>query len=349
MRDKNKIVIGMSGGVDSSVAGYLLKSQGYEVIGVTLNQGGEDNLEIEAAKEICKYLGIKHIVIDIREIFKKEVIDNFLEGYSNGITPSPCVICDERVKLKLLFQVADRENAEYIATGHYCSVDYIKEFDTLLLKMSINKRKDQSYMLYRLEKEKISRLKFPLHSYEKSEIREIARRINLKVHDKKDSQGICFAKSGYIEFLKENLKGKIKEGNFVDRNGKILGKHKGYQIYTIGQRRGLELKLPRPYFILEIKKDSNEIVLGDYQDLYRKEVELLEFKSLVELKKLIGKKLIGRPRFSSFGNIGEIKIKNNKIFFEYEESTPQLASGQHLVLYYNDFVLGGGIIKLDNL
>lgn len=347
MRDKNRIVIGMSGGVDSSVSAYLLKAQGYDVIGVTLNQNSKDmlNLEIESAKEVCETLGIKHIIVDIKDIFKKEVVDNFLDGYSNGITPSPCVICDERVKLKTLFEIADIENAEYVATGHYCSVEYFEEFDSSLLKISINKRKDQSYMLYRLDRDKIARLKFPLYNYEKIEIREIAKNIGLKVHDKKDSQGICFAKYGYIDFLKENLDEKIKKGSFKDKNGKILGEHKGYQLYTIGQRRGLGLKLPKPYFILEIDKEKNEIILGDYQDLYKKEVELLEFKSPVDLDKLIEKKLIGRPRFSSFGNIGKIKIKNNKIFFEYDETTPQLASGQHLVLYYKDFVVGGGIIK----
>ena len=347
MRDKKKIVIGMSGGVDSSVAAYLLKREGYEVIGVTLDHNEDKTLklEIDGAKEICNFLGIKHIVVDIQEIFKKEVIENFLDGYSNGITPSPCVVCDERVKLKTLFQIADEENAEYVATGHYCSVEYLDEFESYLLKISINMRKDQSYMLYRLDRDKIERLKFPLYNYEKVEIREIAKKIGLKVHDKGDSQGICFAKNGYIDFLRMSLGDKIKKGRFLDENGKVLGEHEGYQLYTIGQRRGLGLKLPKPYFILEIKKESNEIILGDYEKLYKKEVKLLEFKSPIELNRLIGKKLIGRPRFSSFGNLGEIKIRDGEIFFEFDESTPQLASGQHLVLYYKDFVLGGGIIE----
>lgn len=347
MRDKKKIVIGMSGGVDSSVAAYLLKSEGYEVIGVTLDHNEEKSLKLEiaGAKEICDFLGIKHIVVDIQELFRKEVIENFLDGYSNGITPSPCVICDERVKLKTLFKIADEESAEYVATGHYCSVEYLDEFESYLLKVSINKRKDQSYMLYRLNRDKIERLKFPLYNYEKVEIREIAKNIGLKIHDKGDSQGICFAKNGYIDFLRENLGDKIKKGKFLNKDGKVLGEHEGYQLYTIGQRRGLGLKLPKPHFIVNIKKESNEIILGDYEELYKKEVKLLEFKSPVELDKLIGKKLIGRPRFSSFGDLGEIKIKDNEVFFEFDESTPQLAPGQHLVLYYEDFVLGGGIIE----
>ena len=145
--------------------------------------------------------------------------------------------------------------------------------------------------------------------------------------------------------MRENLGDKIKKGKFLNKDGKVLGEHQGYQLYTIGQRRGLGLKLPKPHFIVNIKKESNEIILGDYEELYKKEVKLLEFKSPVELDKLIGKKLIGRPRFSSFGDLGEIKIKDNEVFFEFDESTPQLAPGQHLVLYYEDFVLGGGIIE----
>ena len=237
---RKKVVIGMSGGVDSSVAAYLLKSEGYGVIGVTLNHKKEESLkdEIKAAQRICHFLGIEHKIIDIEELFQKEVIDDFLEGYSQGITPSPCVICDEKVKMKILFEIADKENADFVATGHYSSVEYSEEFKTSLLKVSYDPRKDQSYMLYRLDNDKISRLLFPLHSYEKKQIRDIAKNIGLEVYNKKDSQGICFAKEGYIEFLKRNLGDKIKKGKYIDKNGKILGEHEGYQLYTIGQRRG---------------------------------------------------------------------------------------------------------------
>lgn len=346
--DRKKVVVGMSGGVDSSISVYLLQKEGYEVIGVTLNHKKEESLkyEIESAQRVAKFFNIRHRVVDIEEIFQKEVVDNFLEGYSQGITPSPCIICDERVKMKILFDVAEEEGAYYVATGHYCSIEYSEEFEKTLLKKAEDVRKDQSYMLYRLDSDKISRLLFPLFKYTKSEIREIGKNIGLEVHDKKDSQGICFAKVGYIEFLKNNLKDKIQKGKFIDNDGNVMGEHEGYQLYTIGQRRGLNLKLPRAYFITKINPQTNEITLGEYEELARESVELVDFKSPIELEKLAELEVIGRPRFSSIGAKGKIIIENNKIYFEYEEKSVQNAPGQHLVIYYKDFVLGGGMIKL---
>lgn len=345
--NRKKAVIGMSGGVDSSVGAYLLREQGYEVIGVTLNHKKEKSLkeEIKAAQRICDFLGIEHRTIDIEKLFQKEVIDDFIEGYSRGITPSPCVICDERVKMRVLFEIADEEGAYFVATGHYSSVEYSEEFKTNLLKVSYDPRKDQSYMLYRLDNDKISRLIFPLHSYEKKQIRETAKNIGLEVHDKRDSQGICFAKEGYIEFLRKNLGNKIKKGNFIDNNGNIMGEHEGYQLYTIGQRRGLGLKLPRAYFITKINKEKNEITIGEYEELYQKRVELKKYKLSVKINDILDKNIIGRPRFSSFGASGKILFENEKLYFEFDEENPQTAPGQHLVLYYKNLVLGGGIIS----
>lgn len=344
--NRKKVVLGMSGGVDSSISVYLLQKQGYEVIGVTLNHKKEESLkeEIDSAKRVANFFNIKHRVIDIEDIFQKEVVNNFLDGYSKGITPSPCVICDERVKMKILFDIADEEKAYYVATGHYCSTEYNEEFDKILLKKAKDGKKDQSYMLYRLDSDKISRLLFPLFKYIKNEIREIGENIGLEVHNKKDSQGICFAKIGYIDFLKRNLGDSIKRGKFIDRDGNIMGEHEGYQLYTIGQRRGLNLKLPRAYFITSINPEKNEITLGEYKELARKRVELVDFKSPIELEKIIEKKVIGRPRFSSFGAEGKIIVENEKIYFEYFEENVQNAPGQHLVIYYKDFVLGGGMI-----
>lgn len=345
--DRKKVVVGMSGGVDSSISVYLLQKEGYEVIGVTLNHKKEESLkyEIESAQRVAKFFNIKHRIVDIEEIFQREVVDNFLEGYSQGITPSPCVICDERVKMKILFDVAEEEGAYYVATGHYCSTEYSEEFGKTLLKKAEDSKKDQSYMLYRLDNDKISRLLFPLFKYTKSEIREIGKNIGLEVHDKKDSQGICFAKVGYIEFLKTNLKDKIQKGKFIDNDGNVMGEHEGYQLYTIGQRRGLNLKLPRAYFITKINPQTNEITLGEYEELARERVELVDFKSPIELEKLVELEVIGRPRFSSTGAKGKIILEEGKIFFEYLEKNVQNAPGQHLVIYYKDFILGGGMIK----
>lgn len=345
--NRKKVVIGMSGGVDSSVAAYLLKEEGYRVIGVTLDHKKEESLkkEIKAAQRICRFLDIEHKTIDVEKLFQKEVIDDFLEGYSQGITPSPCIICDERVKMRILFETADKEKADFVATGHYSSVEYSEEFKTNLLKVSYDPRKDQSYMLYRLDNNKISRLLFPLRSYEKKQIRDIAKNIGLEVYNKEDSQGICFAKEGYIEFLRKNLGDSIKKGNFVDKTGKVIGEHEGYQLYTIGQRRGLGLKLPRAYFITKIDKEKNEITIGEYEELYKKRVELKKYKLAVKITDILNKNIIGRPRFSSFGASGKVLFENDKLFFEFDEKSPQTAPGQHLVLYYKKLVLGGGIIS----
>lgn len=345
---KEKVVLGMSGGVDSSTAAYLLKQQGYEVIGVTLNQHeSKTNKDIEDAKEIAQKLKIKHRVVNIFEDFEEKIIRYFIESYNNGETPSPCVICDDEIKFKILFDIADECGAKYVATGHYSSVEYCEKFSKFLLKGVHSIIKDQSYMLYRLDSAKVERLIFPLKPYSKKEIREIAKKIGLDVHDKKDSQGICFAKEGYKEFLLKKLGSRIKSGNFVDKNGNILGRHEGYQLYTLGQRRGLGINLSKPVFITEIRVSENEIVLGEYNELLRDKVQLLNYKFNVELEEILGMKLLARPRFSSQGFYGKLSLEDNILYFEYEEKNTHNANGQHLVLFYNNFVLGGGMIRME--
>lgn len=343
---RDKVLVGLSGGVDSSVSAYLLKKQGYEVVGFTFNQHRqEENKEVEAARKVADFLAIDFLEINIYEEFQAKVIAYFLDYYDRGLTPSPCIVCDDEVKFEILFSVAEKIGAKYVATGHYTSVSYNEKYDKFLLKSVHDIRKDQSYMLYRLDEKKLKSLVFPLAKYSKKEIREIAREIGLFVHDKKDSQGICFAKSGYKEFLKEHLQDKIQEGNFVDKQGKILGRHEGYQYYTLGQRRGLNINLSKPVFITEIKPEENIIVLGDFQDLMRKKIELINYKFNVEIEKLLNKILIARPRFSSLGFEGKIILEGDKLFFEYLEANAHNALGQHLVIFEDNFVLGGGEIK----
>lgn len=343
---KKKVIIGISGGVDSSVSAYLLKEKGYEVIGVTLIQNKEQlySQDLKDGKKVCEFLGIKHKVIDISEEFKKEVIDYFIREYSRGKTPSPCVVCDEKIKMKKLLEISEEENGDYIATGHYCHLNNTNEFGKTLLELCEDKRKDQSYMLYRVKPEVLEKIIFPLYGLKKEKVREIAEKIGLIVHDKKDSQGICFAKEGYIEFLKNNLGEKIKPGNYVDENRNILGTHMGYQLYTVGQRRGLGIKYPEPIFILEIIPEKNEIVLGKYEKLKRKEILLDEVSLNIDLDEIKKIDVIGRPRFSSNGFLGNIVEKDEKIYFVYKEENYQNSPGQHLVFYYKDLVLGGGRI-----
>lgn len=347
----NKVVIGMSGGVDSSTSAYILKNLGYEVYGVTLSFNPDaKNEDFEDAIEICKKLDIPHTIIDMSKEFKEIVIDYFIQEYNNGMTPSPCIVCDEKVKFYLLNKFAKEIGAEYIATGHYAKVEFSEKFNLSLLKIAKDERKDQSYMLYRLNNEIIPKLLFPLSNYSKDEVRAIAKELGVKVHDKKDSQGICFAKEGYIDFLQNALKDEIKEGNFIFEDGTVIGTHKGYQLYTIGQRRGLGLTLPRAYFITDINPETNEITLGEYDELMRDTVEIVDTHFNVEPELLHDLELVAKPRFSSSGLKGKLfstenKSKNfKKYYFKYSAPTPQNAPGQHLALYYDKFVVGGGKI-----
>lgn len=353
---KKRVVIGMSGGVDSSVAAYLLKEQGYEVYGITFSftenfTDKNSNEDFEDAKSVCTKLNIPLKIINIFSHFKKVVIDYFVEEYNLGATPSPCIICDEKIKFYFLNEYAKEVGAHHISTGHYAQVEFSEDFNLPLLKVSKDKRKDQSYMLYRLNNDILPKLIFPLFKYNKSEVREIAKNLELKIHDKKDSQGICFAKEGYIPFLKNSLKEKIVPGNFIFEDGTVIGTHEGFQLYTIGQRRGLNIKLPRAYFITKINPLTNEITLGEYSELMRDVIEITQCHFSVSAEKLLNLPLVARPRFSSSGLEGTLSIvyDSNHIsypryFFKFNTPTPQNAPGQHLVFYFKDFVVGGGKI-----
>lgn len=356
--DEKKVAVGMSGGIDSSVAALLLKQQGYEVIGVTLKHLPDELSEnpgktccslddINDARYTCYTLGIPHYVLNVVEEFKKDVMDYFIKMYNAGKTPSPCVICDEKVKIKKLVEFADKMGIKYISTGHYSKVS-----ENNMLLWDKNNRKDQTYMLYRLDKDIVERFLFPLAEYEKSEVREIARQNGIHTHNKPDSQGICFAPNGYIPFLKKVLGNDVKKGNFVDKNGKVIGEHIGYQFYTVGQRRGLGLNLGKPFFVLELRPETNEVVVGDFEELLIKEIEVINCKFHYDLEEMIGKKLTARPRFSSKGLAGELKLlkseesNENRIIFEFDEKTHENSEGQHIVFYLGDEIVGGGEIKI---
>lgn len=349
----DKVVVGMSGGIDSSMTAYLLKKSGYDVVGVTLmhlssEYTGQDSAfakDLSDAKAACFHIGIPHYLIDVREKFQNEVVKYFIDEYQQGRTPSPCVVCDEKIKMKSLADTADRLGIKYIATGHYSKVFYCEELDSYVLRNSKDLKKDQSYMLYRLDQSIIKRMLLPLSDYKKEEIREMAQEIGFDIHSKKDSQGICFAPNGYIHFLRKSLGSNIKEGDFVDKEGRIMGKHKGYQFYTIGQRRGLNLKLPRAYFVTEIRPASNEIVLGEFEELRGQKILLENTKFVTNIKNILNVELRAKARFSSRGLKGSLLVEVNEIYFVYNEPNCECAPGQHMVFTYKDMVVGGGIIK----
>lgn len=344
------VIVGMSGGIDSSVAALLLKQQGYNVVGVSIKHlsdeisNGSNKTccsldDINDARIVCYNLGIAHYVINTEKEFKKQVIKEFLEEYKKGNTPNPCVICNERVKIRSLINIAKEMNFDYVATGHYA----VKTENGLL--RYTNSIKDQTYMLYRLSKEDLDMMLFPLADMEKTKVREIAKENNIITHNKKDSQGICFAPNGYEKYLTDNLD--IKEGNFLDANGNIIGKHKGYQLYTLGQRKHLGLKLPYPVFITKIDAIKNEIHIGNYEKLMLDVVEIKNYIFHTDLEKYLNVELLARPRFSSKGLYGKLFFVDDKLYFKYNEKNPQNANGQHIVLYYKNNLIGGGSIHVE--
>ncbi len=334
-----RVLLGMSGGVDSSVAAYLLKEKGYEVVGVTMTLfHTEDSTQVVDAKAVCEKLGIEHHVVDYQKEFKEEVINNFITNYKNGKTPNPCVVCNKKFKFGALWNKAKELNCEYIATGHYANIK-----DGHICK--IDSPKDQSYFLYQIKKEVIPHILFPLNDYqEKFEIREIAEKECLtNVSKKKDSQDVCFIEDGdYAKFLEENLSKLPDKGDFILTTGETIGKHKGIIYYTIGQRKGLGISYHHPLYVVKIDVPNNQVILGKEEDLYSKEVYITDTNILVDK---LPNKAEAKIRYKStpVSCTYEI-IDDNNIKVIFDEPVKSSTPGQSLVLYDNEILLGGGII-----
>lgn len=350
--ENKKILIGMSGGVDSSVAAYLLQKEGYEVVGVTLLlwDDNNSNKSIEDAKIVCDKLNIKHYVFDCKEEFKKYVVNDFVENYKECKTPNPCIKCNKFFKFGVMFEVAKKLGIEYIATGHYSRVEYDERYDRYVLRKANNERKDQSYFLYNIPSEKLKYVKFPLASYEeKDELRKIAEDNNLITARKKDSQDICFIQDGdYVAFLKENGNLEIKEGNIVNKDGKILGRHKGLISYTIGKRKGLGIGGGTVYYVTGFNIDKNELIVGTEDELYSSKCTITDVNLMLFDKLIEDKKVYVKIRYASKPVLATIKISENNedIDIIFEEKVKSITKGQSAVFYTEDgIVIGGGIIK----
>lgn len=340
----------MSGGVDSSVSALLLKNQGYEVIGITLelfNGSGSCNANTYLdAKNVCNQMGISHFIFDYKNEFKKHVINDFINCYANCKTPNPCIECNKYMKFGVMYEKAKEMGCSYIATGHYAKTEYSEKYGRWVLKKSNAGKKDQSYVLWNIPKNLIEHILFPLSDFEnKEDIRQIARDNNLKVANKPDSEDICFVPDGnYKKFLENNSEIRPKEGNIVNLEGKVLGKHTGLYNYTIGQRKGLGISNPVPLFVLGFNSDKNEVIVGEEDKLYKKEILVSNINLLLvdEIKSPI--EVDVKTRYSSKIAKAKIVEENENIRVIFDEPQRAITPGQSAVFYIDDIVLGGGKI-----
>lgn len=347
LKNKNKVLLGLSGGVDSTAAALLLQEKGYEVIGYFFDVTGKNKEGREETEKLAEQLGIQLICEDVSKEFSEIVIDNFCSEYMAGRTPNPCIICNPTIKFKKLIETADRIGVHYIATGHYCRIAYDENTDKYFVRQGANTKKDQSYMLYRLGQDVLSRVIFPLGDFtDKDEIRQIARENALKNAEKKDSQEICFIEDDdYAKYIGD-LGYVSKPGNFVNSDGKILGTHKGILNYTIGQRKGLGIALGKPAFVTKIDCKTNQVTLGDNDDLFSNTVECGEaFFADGNPEFWTNKKLTAKPRYSAKFSEVSIEVDDKKITATFKEPQRAATPGQSIVFYHDDLVVGGGFIK----
>lgn len=350
----------MSGGIDSSVAAILLHEQGYEVIGFTLKtwdyaSSGASKKEtgccsldsINDARNVAVKLGFKHYVIDVREEFDKCIVSDFLHEYTHGRTPNPCVLCNTHIKWGLLLQKADALNCDFIATGHYAGVRM--ENNRAVLFQGADTTKDQSYVLWGLMQDFLKRTIFPLGQFPKSHIRELSKSFGFaELSAKSESYEICFIPDNdYRSFLNHKISGlaeKVDGGNFILSDGKIIGKHKGYPFYTIGQRKGLNIAVGSPLYVTNILPETNTVVLGTKEELLKKEITVTNF-NLIKYESIPANiEVLTKIRYKDPGTLGKIMQLDKSLKIVFEKDVSAVAPGQSAVFYQGTDVVGGGII-----
>jgi tRNA-specific 2-thiouridylase len=355
-KSKNRVVVAMSGGVDSSVCAWLLKEKGYEVIGVTIKTWSNDECrdekskgccsirDIDDARAVARKLGIPYYVMDLSSDFKEKVIDYFVDEYLEGRTPNPCIECNRHIKFGILLEKAKELDASFVATGHYARKGFDEKQKRFYVYEGVDLSKDQSYVLFGLTQEQLSKTLLPIGELEKKEVRRIAQRLDLRVFDKPDSQEICFVKNKYTDFVKSYAPQRLPgEGVFVNDQGQILGTHAGFQEFTIGQRKRIKLGGPTPYFVTDIDAQNNRVVIGDEQALLKNEMTVGRVHWL--LSPALGKITVKiRSRHSkSKGEI--IAIHDDQVKIRFEEAQKAVTPGQAAVFYDGARVLGGGWIQ----
>ncbi len=364
MSTKGKVLVAMSGGIDSTVAALMLHKEGYDVIGITMKtwdyatsvgttgkkETGCCNLDsFNDARQAAVQHGFPHFILDIKEEFGDFVIDNFVEEYIAGRTPNPCVMCNTHIKWRALLKRADALGCDFIATGHYAQIHQHTN-GRYFIRKGIDDTKDQSYVLWGLPQDLLSRTLLPLGTYHKTAIRQLAHDYGYpELAKKSESYEICFVPDNdYRGFLKRNVEGleeRVNGGHFTDKNGKVLGTHKGYPFYTIGQRKGLDIALGKPAFVTHIDPDTNTVVLGEEDDLKGAEMTVAKINWIKYDGITEGMELLTKIRYKDKGAQSNLYTYENGVKVRFYEDVKGIAPGQSAVFYEGDDVVGGGIIQ----
>jgi tRNA-uridine 2-sulfurtransferase len=365
MSSKGKVLVAMSGGIDSTVAALMLHKEGYEVVGITMKtwdyatsvgvtsskkETGCCNLDsFNDARQAAVQHGFPHFILDIRDEFGDAVIENFVDEYLAGRTPNPCVMCNTHIKWRALLKRADAMGCDFIATGHYAQIHQHTN-GRYFIRKGIDDTKDQSYVLWGLQQDLLSRTLLPLGTYHKTQIRQMAHDFGYpELAKKSESYEICFVPDNdYRGFLKRRVDGleeKVAGGNFIDKTGKILGKHKGYPFYTIGQRKGLDIALGKPAFVTFINPDDNTVILGDEEDLNHSEMVVSKLNWIKYDGVTDGMEALTKIRYKDKGAISSLSTYENGVKVRFYDEVKGIAPGQSAVFYEGDDVIGGGIIQ----
>ncbi len=338
-----KVLIALSGGVDSSVAAHLMLEKGYSCLGATMQMLDSSKAQVADAESVAEKLGIPFLSFDVRQEFRERIIDSFIEAYEMGETPNPCVSCNREMKFGLLLEKAKELGCDKVATGHYARVE--EQNGRFILKKAQNPEKDQSYFLYCLSQEQLKATEFPLGKYSKAEIRAIAESLGLVTAHKKDSQDICFVPDGdYIKVIEEYANKAYAKGSFVDTSGKVLGQHQGIIRYTVGQRKGLGVAFGKPMYVKSKRVDTNEVILCDNDGLFSDTVKVKALNWIAFENPPESFRCKARIRYRHVEQSATVTVTDGIATVKFDEPQRAVTPGQSAVFYDGDTVLGGGII-----